>query len=269
MLKHRLAVLAAVLAVGAAAAAVTVRAGSAGASPVAMPAPGGSYVALTPARILDTRTGLGAPRGATQQLTVSTAGVAGVPTSGVSAVAVNLAVTAPTRSGFLVGYAAGSTRPRASNANYVTNQTVAAMAIVPVDKAGAFSLYSSAKAQLIADVAGYFTDAANATTSGRFTALTPSRIVDTRRRLGASTLGPRAVASVQITGTGGIPSNGVSAVVVNTTVVAPSASGYLTATRPVSCHRTRRRSTSARVRPEPTAPSSRSARTGSSASTTP
>jgi regulator of chromosome condensation (RCC1) repeat-containing protein len=192
-------------------------------------APGGSYVALTPTRILDTRSGPGAARAATQQVTVNTAGVAGIPSSGVSAVAVNLAVTAPTGPGFLVGYAAGTSRPATSNANYLTNQTVAALSIVPVNSAGAFTVYSSARAQLIADVVGYFTTSDAATPSGRFTTVAATRLVDTRTHHGATAPGPGGVATVQVTGTPGIPAGGVTAVVVNTTVVAPTASGYVTA----------------------------------------
>ena len=213
----------------AASAAVATGAGPAAASPPTSAAPGGSYVALTPTRVLDTRIGLGALGGATQQVTVNTAGIAGIPTSGVSAVAVNLAVTQPARAGFLTAYAAGTSRPRTSNTNYVVNQTVSTMSIVPVNATGAFTLYSDARAQLITDVVGYFTDAADATSSGRFAAVAPSRVMDTRRNLGGSTLGPQGVASVQVTGAGGVPASGVSAVVVNTTVVAPSATGYVTA----------------------------------------
>lgn len=138
MTKRLVAVPAALLLVASAIAATPVR--SAAASPATSAAPGGSYVALTPARILDTRSGLGAPAGATQQVTVNTAGVVGIPTNGVSALAVNLAVATPAAPGSLVAYAAGSSRPVTTNMSYVANQTLDAMAIVPVNAAGAFSV---------------------------------------------------------------------------------------------------------------------------------
>jgi len=212
----------------AAAAAVVVGAEPTTASPSPTAAPGGSYVALMPQRILATQSGLGAPKGATQQVTLRTAGVGGIPTSGVSAVAVNLAVSAPSAAGYLVAYPAGTSRPGTTNLNYVANQTVDAMAIVPVNSSGAFTIDSQARAQLTADVFGYFTTAATASsTAGRFTALAPTRIMDTRSHLGAGKPGPGGTVTVQVTGTGGIPASGVSAVVVNTIVLGPTATGYV------------------------------------------
>ncbi len=58
----------------------------------------GGFTAVTPARILDTRTGLGAPAakvagGQTVELQVT--GRGGIPAGGVSAVALNVTVTEP------------------------------------------------------------------------------------------------------------------------------------------------------------------------------
>lgn len=67
---------------------------------------------------------------------------------------------------------------------------------------------------------------------GEFTALTPMRILDTRDGTGqggvAAPVGPGATIDVQITGQGGVPATGVSAVVLNATVTQPSAGGFLT-----------------------------------------
>ena len=70
------------------------------------------------------------------------------------------------------------------------------------------------------------------TTSGaRYNPLSPSRILDTR--LGnvapAAPLGPGAALDLQVTGRGGVPASGVSAVVLNVTVTEPSAGSVLTA----------------------------------------
>ncbi len=70
--------------------------------------------------------------------------------------------------------------------------------------------------------------------SGEFTSLTPARILDTRDGTGrggiTSPLGEGASFDVQITGRGGVPGTPgqVSAVVLNATVVEPSASSFLT-----------------------------------------
>ena len=67
--------------------------------------------------------------------------------------------------------------------------------------------------------------------SGEFTPLTPSRILDTRDGTGRDGIvGPVEGSSVdvQITGRGGVPVSGVSAVVLNATVTQPTAQSHLT-----------------------------------------
>jgi hypothetical protein len=66
----------------------------------------GSFTSLTPARLLDTRSGTGAPKRAVaggQSVVLKVAGVGGVPTSGVSAVVLHVTVTAPTSGGWVRG----------------------------------------------------------------------------------------------------------------------------------------------------------------------
>ena len=73
--------------------------------------------------------------------------------------------------------------------------------------------------------------AAPTTTGARFSPLSPSRILDTRAGNGApaAPLGPGAVLDLQVTGRGGVPASGVSAVVLNVTVTQPSEGSVLTA----------------------------------------
>jgi len=61
--------------------------------------------------------------------------------------------------------------------------------------------------------------------AGRFHPLTPARVLDTRAT--ASPVRAGTDRQVPVTGVGGVPSSGVSAVVLNATVPAPPASGYL------------------------------------------
>jgi hypothetical protein len=67
--------------------------------------------------------------------------------------------------------------------------------------------------------------------TGEFTALTPARVLDTRNGTGrggsTAPLGPAAQIDVQITGRGGVPASGVSAVVLNATVTGATAGSYL------------------------------------------
>ncbi|MFE7870160.1 fibronectin type III domain-containing protein [Micromonospora humida] len=197
---------------------------------VTVTAPGGSLVAVPPARLLDTRAGLGAPAGATRQVTLTVAGRGGVPATAVAAVALNVTVTAPAGGGFVTAYPGGTARPTASNVNYARGQTVANLVVVPVGADGTVVLYSSAPTHLVADVAGWFSTAGTASpAAGLFHGLTPARLVDTRSGLGGTTPGPDGQLDVQVTGAGGVPASGVSAVVLNTTVAGADTAGFVTA----------------------------------------
>src|SRR2546421_6203916 len=90
--------------------------------PVTVAAPGGSLRAVTPARLLDTRSGLGAPAGATHQVDLQVTGRGGIPASGVGSVALNVTVTQPAGAGFVTAYPSGTLRPTASNLDYVAGQ---------------------------------------------------------------------------------------------------------------------------------------------------
>jgi Fibronectin type III domain len=66
---------------------------------------------------------------------------------------------------------------------------------------------------------------------GAYQALAPARILDTRFGTGGvpiAPLGPGGTLNVQITGQGGVPATGVSAVVLNVTVTNTTAASYLT-----------------------------------------
>ena len=191
---------------------------------ITAPAAGARYHALTPSRILDTRT-TGSPLGAGATMALQVTGAGGVPTTGVSAVILNVAVTAPTASSFLTIFPAGEARPWTANLNYRAGQTVPNLVTAKLGAGGRLSLYNSTgDTHVITDVAGWYDDGASPT-GARFHPLTPSRILDTRD---AGPLGPSAAMGVQVTGRGGVPLAGVSAVVMNVAVTGPTAPGFLT-----------------------------------------
>src|ERR1700722_3719171 len=156
------------------------------AGPADAPTPAGTYVALSPARVLDTRVGTGgSAAGPMGTVHLQVGGVGGVPASGASSVVLNVTVTAPTRLGFITAYADGTTMPVASNLNFVAGQTVANLVIAPVGGDGKVDLFngSTGTTQLIADVSGYYTSG-TPSTPGTFASLAPSRLLDTRVDLG-------------------------------------------------------------------------------------
>ena len=80
------------------------------------------------------------------------------------------------------------------------------------------------------------------TATGAYTPLKAARLLDTRKKIGVSTItpiGPGKTIDLQVSTRGGVPSAGATAVVLNVTVVAPTSQGYVTlyptgATRPVA-----------------------------------
>jgi hypothetical protein len=122
--------------------------------------------ALTPARLLDTRPGtttvdgVGSPStpvGPHGQLNVRVTGRAGIPSSGVAAVVMNVTATNATTQSFITVFPSGSGRPGTSNLNVIPDQAVPNLVITKVGPDGNVTLYNEAGAvDLIADVAGWF-----------------------------------------------------------------------------------------------------------------
>jgi alpha-tubulin suppressor-like RCC1 family protein len=197
----------------------------------------GGFTSLAPFRLLDTRSGVGAPiapvaPGGTVKLQVD--GQGGVPASGVAAVVLNVTVAAPTSSGYVTVYGDGTTPPTASNLNYVAGQVVPNLVVAPVGANGQVDLFNGSPGTtgLIADICGYFLSGAPAL-PGAFGSLAPSRLLDTRIGLGAPTgaIAAGGTVALQVTGRGSVPASGVAAVVLNVTVAAPTSSGYVTVYR--------------------------------------
>jgi hypothetical protein len=188
------------------------------------------YVPLNPARLLDTRDGTGGNISALSSRAMTeldVTGVGGVPPTGATAVVLNVTVDAPLTSGFITAWPSGETQPTVSNLNFVAGQTVPNLVTVKVGANGRVNLYNSEGfTSLVADVVGYYTSA-TAGCTGRFTAVTPKRVLDTREGAGTPV---GAGQSINVTVTGGsttVPA-GASGVALNVTVDQPTSAGFLT-----------------------------------------
>ena len=119
----------------------------------------GTYKALDPARVLDTRTGNGAAKGlvgAGREVSVLVSGRGGVP-AGVSAVVLNLTAVAPSTNTFLTAYPSGTARPATSSLNLVARANRANLVTVPVGSDGRVRVYNSTgTTHVLADVMGYY-----------------------------------------------------------------------------------------------------------------
>jgi hypothetical protein len=224
-------------------------------APTAAGGPGaGLYIPLaSPVRICDTRagnpSGLSAPNDQCNGATVAANGILpvkvgnmnGIP-AGATAAVFNVTEVNPQAPGIFTVFPQGSPRPVASNLNYTAGQTTSNRVIVPLSaggpNAGEISVFSSARADVVVDVSGYYTAAGGS--GSLFSAeAAPVRICDTRAgnpsalsgssaQCDGLSLGTGGTRTVQVSGLAGVPS-GATAVAINLTGVSPSALTFLTA----------------------------------------
>jgi hypothetical protein len=115
---------------------------------------------LSPARVVDSRTGVGVASrvlfaGETVQFHI--AGQGGVPGSGVGAVALNVTAVDAFGWGYVTVFPCGP-MPVASNVNYVAGQTVPNAVIAPLSPSGDVCFYTYAPIHLLVDVSAWFPD---------------------------------------------------------------------------------------------------------------
>jgi hypothetical protein len=184
-----------------------------------------TFVSVTPSRILDTTAGVGAAKArvaADGTVTLNVEGVGGVPTSQVTAVALDLTAVDPASGGDLVAYADGSAQPGTSNLDFVAGKNATNLVIVPVTD-GQVDIYnaSSGAVDLTGDVDGYYTTAAS--TGSLLTTVTPTAAQSPARVAAHGTL------AVPVDGVSGLPTSGVTAVELQVGTVRPQSTGSLTA----------------------------------------
>lgn len=194
----------------------------------------GEYTAVTPARILDTRSGLGRPQPgpvrADRTIDVQVTGLGGVPATDVWAVVLNVTAVEPTRAGFLTIWPSDRERPVASSLNFAPQQVVANLVTVPVGADGSVSVYNAyGDTHVLFDVAGFYA-AAEGQAGSRYRAVAPRRLLDTRTGQGDVPVAPLDAGSTltfDITGRAGVAADGVDAVVVNLTATDVAAPSFL------------------------------------------
>jgi hypothetical protein len=139
-----------------------------------------------------------------------------------TAVVLNVTVTNTIGPGFLTVWPTGSPQPTASNLNWVARETRPNLVTVSVGMGGLVSFVASSRTDVVADLEGYFAPPSGS--AGGYVPVPPSRLLDTRA---GGTLAGGATLDLLVTA-GGVPSSGVSGVVLNVTVTNTSAAGYLT-----------------------------------------
>ena len=138
----------------------------------------GLFVPVSPTRLLDTRSTLN-PLGDNVALhhnwtvEVATAGKAGIPSSGASAVALNVTMTRAQGEGFVTVYPASRVRPDSSNLNADLAGTTAPNHVQLATGTRGVSFYSYGGTDLIVDVFGWFLGSPQASTQGASVNLLP------------------------------------------------------------------------------------------------
>ena len=206
----------------------------------AAPTAEGAYHPLVPARVLDTRNGTGAPEapaGAGGTVTLALEGRGGVPASGVSAVVLNVTATDVSQVTDVRVWPTGDPTPVVSNLNLVPGETRANRVTVKLGVNGSATLRNnSGTLDLVADVAGWYTDGSGPIAPGaEFNPINPSRVLDTRDGTGTSgpgKLAAGATLTLNVAGVAGLPaatdSLPATAIIANVTAVDASSPSFLT-----------------------------------------
>lgn len=187
----------------------------------------GLFVPISPARILDTRTGpqyVGALR-AGDAISVQVAGCAGIPAGAGGAVAMNVTSTQASAASFITVWPTGEGRPNASALNTDPGQDTPNLVIAKLGTNGQVSMFNNnGTGHLIADVVGWLPP------TGGYVALSPARLLDTRDGIGAprTPLLQQSSVDLQVTLRGGVPGTGTDAVVLNVTSTQSSTPSFIT-----------------------------------------
>ncbi|WP_203714719.1 hypothetical protein [Asanoa siamensis] len=189
---------------------------------------GGAYTAVTPQRVLDTRSALGVPGTAPIGPNAGIEFALPATAAAASAVVLNVTVTQPTTSGYLTVHGAADPLPTSSNLNFAAGQTVANLVTVKVSN-GNVHIHNGGRgsAHMIADLAGYYGNTGSGLTAGN-----PARVLDTRAAVGVpgtTPIGPDGRVTVDLSTR--VPT-GTTAAVLNLTATDATNGGLFTAYPP-------------------------------------
>ena len=170
------------------------------------------------------------PSGAT--LTVQVGGQGGVPTSGVSAVVLNVTTLNVGGNGYGNVYPHGAGVPDGRSLTLTTGTTMSNVAITGVSTDGKVDVLASQATDVLIDVSGWY-DTPDAGTGSGFYPLDGQRILDTRN--GTGVCSPSSCAAIpsggtltlQVGGQGNVPASGVSAVALTVTELNSTTSGFV------------------------------------------
>jgi len=185
---------------------------------------GSGFTPLAPTRIMDSRSGVGVSSGRIgpgRVVELVVAGAGGVPPQGADVAVLNITATGADSESFVTVWPTGAPMPDTSTLNMSRDRTVPNLVFARLGEGGRVSLFNShGSTHLIADVMGCFSTSSDV----KFVSVVPTRILDTRRNLGA--VGPVTNRSFSLS-VPGLPS-GTIALMLNVTATSPTTESYAT-----------------------------------------
>jgi hypothetical protein len=177
----------------------------------------GGFVAVTPTRLLDTRSGSDLPIGPGGRVDVPVLGEAGIPSTGTTAVVLNVSAVCPSQGTYTRVWPTGQTEPASSNLNTPSRAARTTTVVSSVGADGKVSLAGGGGVtNLVVDVVGYFsTDSAS-----RYTGVPTDRVHDSTWTSGQSK-------TISLSSIDGVPAAQIDAVVATVTAASPARAGFL------------------------------------------
>lgn len=202
-------------------------------APVAPPSPALAFTPVTPStRVYDTRVNIGIPAGTMRGGTTRLVDL-GITDPTVKAALVNITMVDPSGGGYVTASQPRTEHPATSNVNAGSGDIVANASIVPLDGSGRLLLYTFVTTDVIVDVMGTFKQIAPTGSGGRYQALSPRRLIDTREPFSATNNFTRTdsggVADVNASSRAGLPPSVLAVALIVTGVSGPGpAKGHIT-----------------------------------------
>ena len=152
----------------------------------------GLYNPISPFRLVDTRKNATDPStyanqtfSANQTQSFKVTGVSSVPSTNISAVAINITATDSSSYGFIsVAQSNFNSTPSFSDLNFSPGSTNANTIVVPVSSTGMIYVYSSAPIDVVIDISGFYSSNGTDSTGFYYYPINPTRIVDSRPNSG-------------------------------------------------------------------------------------
>lgn len=193
----------------------------------------GAFSAVPRARVLDTRSGVGAarlPLAARSTLTLTLADKAGVPAALARAVTLQVSATASRATGAITVYPDGAALPRVPTLWLGGGSTVTGVVTVELGADGKVRFFNATRSsvRLTADVLGYYLTG-SPTLPGTYASVATRTLFDSAAGLNThrAPLAPHASLDIAVGGRAGVPAVGVGAVALQLRVESAQAAGTI------------------------------------------